>query len=308
LQPGEAVDQFELPLLGVALRIGSADARITNALNEVYGHWRDWARLAGPVSRPDPQPHIRFALAGPLATCRLSPPRIELSGHRIRMRGTFVRGAADLRRRTGHAVFSPTLLNDLERFRADAVDSLALAILTRLDRTPIHASAIANETTALVLAGPSGIGKSTLAHLGREAGYTLIADEAVYVQTDPKMRVWGFARPPRPRPPGSTNQTKIVGQSTIDRLVVPMREQAIVCVLRRDGPAKGAIESITAEQCARELIDQLDPGFDHFQEVLPATVRALATNGAWRFHLPAKPHDTVPFLRELLGSATGLIS
>ncbi|MEX2283322.1 MAG: hypothetical protein WEE89_12635 [Gemmatimonadota bacterium] len=296
------LDVLELPLLGVALEFISADPRITNALNQVYGHWREWESLRAIRSRPDPLPRIRLALAGtPTCNAPLSPPRVQLTGDRIRMRGTHVRGAADLLRRTGHAVVSPALLDDPERFRADAIDTLALAILTRLDRTPIHASAIANETTMLVFAGPSGMGKSTLAHLGQEAGYEVIADEAVYVQTEPVTRIWGFARSPRPRPFGSVSREKRAPANLVNRVVVPFRERAALCVLHRDGPPEGALEPIALEQAATELRSQLDPGFDQFREVLPDVVRALATDGAWRFYLPAQPLDAVPFFRELLG-------
>jgi hypothetical protein len=224
------------------------------------------------------------------------------------MHGTHVRGTADLLRRTGHAVLSPALLNDPERFRADAVDTLALAILTRLDRTPIHASAIANETTMLVFAGPSGMGKSTLAHLGQEAGYEVIADEAVYVQTQPVTRVWGFARSPRPRPYGSPIGDKKTTAMVSNRAGIPFRERAALCVLHRNGPPEGALEPIALDDAAAELLSQLDPGFDRFREVLPTAVRAIATDGAWRFYLPARPNDALPFLRELLGPPSGRLS
>src|SRR5687767_12122964 len=97
------VDVLELPLLGVALEFATADPRITDALTQVYGHWRDWEFLNAIITRPNPQPRIRLALAGsPTCSAPPYPPRIQLSGDRIRMRGTHVRGTADLLHHTGH--------------------------------------------------------------------------------------------------------------------------------------------------------------------------------------------------------------
>ena len=302
------VDILQLPLLGVAMDFATANRHVTHALNQVYGHWKVWNERYGFASNPEPRPRIRIALAGvPACKAPLAAPRIQLTDDRLVMRGVHLRGSANLRRRTGHVVISPALLDDFERFRADAVDTLALAILTQLDRTPIHASAIGTASAAVAFAGPSGIGKSTLADLGQQAGYEVIADEAVYVQTEPTTRLWGFGRAPRPRPTGSPNGPKRIGGSVFNREARPFRDCATLCVLRRDGPPEGALEPITPEQAANELLPHLDPGFDRFALRLPAALRALAVNGLWRFYLPIRPDDARRFFEQLLGPPPGRI-
>ena len=128
---------------------------------------------------------------------------------------------------------------------------------------------------AVLLAAPSGTGKSTLAYACHSAGLDLLGDDHVRVQLAPAIRIWGW--PPReaPRrdrgadgrrwaPIGSANgKTKAVIDARRDvgagRLVA---SSATVCVLARDG---GAVSLSRCRRCARAALEaQLAPGFDRF--------------------------------------------
>src|SRR5690606_32554444 len=81
------------------------------------------------------------------------------------------------------------------RLAAEAVDTLVLFLLSRLGRVPVHASGVLIGETAVVLAGRSGAGESTLALAAAREGLRVLSDDAVGAQPRPRVRVWGFPRP-----------------------------------------------------------------------------------------------------------------
>src|SRR4051812_24417075 len=80
---------------------------------------------------------------------------------------------------------------DAPEFQEHILEAITFALIACFDRHPLHASAIVHDGRALLFAGPSGAGKSTLAQLGVSAGYKLLAEDRVWIQRDPALRVWG---------------------------------------------------------------------------------------------------------------------
>lgn len=73
-------------------------------------------------------------------------------------------------------------------FRAELVLRLAwYIVVTRLGGVLIHASGLTEGTRAIVAAGQSGNGKSTLSRLGTAAGLTLLSDEVVCLFPDGRV-------------------------------------------------------------------------------------------------------------------------
>ncbi|HEX7091709.1 MAG TPA: hypothetical protein VF192_16330 [Longimicrobiales bacterium] len=133
----------------------------------------------GPGAGP-PQP------AGPL--------RISADRESLLLAAPDAAGRARRTDMTAIARLAPVLLADADRLRA-VLDALVLFLITALDRQPVHAAAIARGGAGLVLAGPGGIGKSTLAYAALRAGLAVLGDDAVYVQLAGTFRVWGLGRP-----------------------------------------------------------------------------------------------------------------
>jgi hypothetical protein len=177
----------------------------------------------------------------------------------------------------------------------------------------VHAAAVAHRGHAVVLAAPSGTGKSTLAYACHAAGLDLLGDDHVRVQLAPALRVWGW--PGRVKlvaetaaqmgvadyPIGSANgKTKTVIDARhgvgAGRLVA---RDATVCVLARDGGAV-SLEPLAPDALARALEAQLAPGFDRFPARWPHVVRALTERGGWRLNLSTDARDAMPLVRELL--------
>lgn len=73
-------------------------------------------------------------------------------------------------------------------FRAELVLRLAwYIVVTRLGGVLIHASGLTDGTRAIVAAGQSGNGKSTLSRLGTAAGLTLLSDEVICLFPDGRV-------------------------------------------------------------------------------------------------------------------------
>ncbi len=70
-------------------------------------------------------------------------------------------------------------------------------IMAPADRLVMHAAAAMHDGRVLVLAGDTGRGKSTLARLLHEAGWTILSDESPFVEAPANgpIRVWGSPWP-----------------------------------------------------------------------------------------------------------------
>lgn len=192
-----------------------------------------------------------------------------------------------------------------------AAETLLLFLLARSGRTPIHASAIMIGENALVLAGPSGTGKSTLALLAAQRGLQVLSDDAVYIQTDPQFRVWGLGGPvhvhPEDAPPGASAPRLRNGRL---KLAIPLRsspgalsfaDRATPILLKSGNQLELARMDADA---ARERLAQLDPGFDLLCEESDVAVCALLSAGeVWQLTLSREPNEALDLLCKCFGSA-----
>jgi len=205
------------------------------------------------------------------------------------------------------------IMADRARFRTEMLEAVVLALLTCYDRHPVHAAAVAHRGHALLLAAPSGTGKSTIAWLCHAAGLDLLGDDHVRVQLAPSLRVWGW--PGRVRLLSETAEALGMTQHPVqlangkrkavidarhgvgpDRLVA---HDATVCVLARDGGAL-SLEPLAPASLVHALGEQLAPGFDRFPARWPEVARALAARGGWRLNLTSDPREALPVVHDLL--------
>jgi hypothetical protein len=203
---------------------------------------------------------------------------------------------------------TPEMVARTEEFTEHLVDPLTLFLLGFQDRQPIHAAAIARGAVAIVLAGPSGSGKSTLAYAAHRAGYHVLADEAVYVQLRPRLRVWG--RRPRVHVPleALTHFPELRGRSPgrrptgVTKVAVSLddrgryAERVAVCLL---APARGGaprLERVPPDVVVAELTGRLESGFDLYADTIHERATALGARGGWRFTLGPNPATAVPLL------------
>jgi hypothetical protein len=224
--------------------------------------------------------------------------------------------ASDPARRMATIRVSRAVVADRARFRTEMLEAVVLALLSCFDRHPVHAAAVAHRGHALLLAAPSGTGKSTLAYLAHAAGLDLLSDDQVRVQLTPSLRVWGWpgrvrlladsaarmgvTQPAEELANGKRKAVIETGHGVgAGRLVA---NEATVCVLSRDGGAV-SLEPLEPEALAHALESQLAPGFDRFPSRWPGVVRALTARGGWRLNLSDDAHDAIPVVRDLLARA-----
>lgn len=236
-------------------------------------------------------------------------------------------GIADPARGEAMAWICPELLRDARRFRCDVLEALTLALLTRCDRQPLHAAAIAHDGTGLLLCGPSGAGKSTLAYAAARAGMRVVSEDTVFVQTDPCLRVWGMAAAFHLQPDAAAHFDEL---SAIESSELPNGKQKVV--VRADTAGIAAVQC-TIDRCgvcilgerrpvpecqrlssadAAALVHLSDPGFDTFATSILPSVRRLTEHGAWLLHPSCSPEDSVPLLtrmlNELVTEGTGVVA
>ena len=322
-----------LPVLGVPVRFEVADPALRDAVEAAYGAWRgvradDVAReprirlrtsggggLAGGEGRgggEDGGAHARDGGGGTDAAS--AAVRTHAGGARLTIDRPGVAARASLDAMRAAARIAPGVVADPAAVR-EILDTLTLFLVTRLDRQPVHAAAIAAGGTALVLTGPSGAGKSTLAYAAHAAGLRVLSDDAVYVQIEPRLRLWGTGRPIHLDPRAAEWFPELAGRPVVPRphgrrkaavdapaAAPPVAERAALCLLAR-GPGPPRAEALPPGEAVEAVASTLEPGFDAFEGTIRPRLEALAAGGAWRVVTGARPHDALPVLLELLDRA-----
>lgn len=312
----------DLPVLGVPVRFETNAAELLAGVEEAYGAWR---MLRPELLQPSPTqvPRVRLWLepaddaaeeSGPIDVRVLADGRLVLSG-------PAASGTADLRTMEAVGRIRHTMLLDTERFRYTVLDTLTLFLLTHLDRQPLHAAAVGRRGVGLVLAGRSGTGKSTLAYLAHRAGLRVLSDDAVYLQLEPKFRVWAMQRCihlpadargrfaelshlPITRPRGGRPKIAVDLAPKELYAVPPLVEHAGLCLLQRNaGPA--TCEPMDTDEAVAYVMNNLEGGFAAFRTSIEPRIRRLARGGAWRLNVGDDASNIAQFLYQLLDAVEG---
>lgn len=305
-----------IPVLGIPVHFASNAAEVVSVAEEAFGAWRV---LEG-------APHL-VAASSVEITIMVQPGDegdVEHVGfyHRVLSDRRVLYGSrgsiayADSQRREAVGYVTPQLVADRQHFRYALLESLTMATLTPLDRQPLHAAAIMRDDAAVLLAGESGIGKSTLAYAAARAGMRVLADDTVHLQAHPGLRIWGlpgYLHLPldaRHRFPelGELTPTLLASGKTklsvdlrlLDALpTVPVVERAALCLVSR-APGEPQLVRVEPGEAADQLLRGLEQGFDLFADTIQEPLRLLTAEGAWRLSLPQDPVEAVSWLERLL--------
>ena len=309
----------ELPVLGVPVRFESNSAAAVAAVEDAFGMWRalrESPELIAPRSLrvrlivhegdEGPAPHAPV-------TCRMP------DADRIIVHTPGSVGIADSSRREAIAYITPALLADRVHVRYGVIEGLTLTLVTSCDRYPVHAAAVTRGDVAILLAGPPGTGKSTLAYQAYRHGWRVLCDDAAYVQLDPELRVWGVPGRVHLLATACGHFPELAGRHPSfqangdEKLVVgfpdawpaqgaalPVASRVGVCLLER----KGGVASLAPASRA-EVRAFLEEGLGlsrlRFGAALDDALRRLVPPaGGWRLSLSGKPEDAVPHLDAML--------
>lgn len=304
----------ELPVLGIPVRFETDDARVLDVVRATFGAWRGLARYPRLVGAE--RVLVRCLThsgdeggRSPIPVSYRMPDRDRLLIHTPGSTGM-----ADFRRRESVAWVTPDLVSARPLLGRDVLSALTLFHLAYLDRHPVHAAAVERDGSVVLLAGPSGVGKSTLAYARLRRGDRFLSDDVVFVQTEPEWRVWGLpgtlsldarARGRFPELAGRSERRDRDGRSKIgvdavaDRLCLepPAAATAGVCILvPGEGPS---LARITTDEVVEHLTSSAETGFDLFAATAGRVAGWLGRHGGWRLTPGARPEEAAPLLEDV---------
>lgn len=310
-----------IPVLGVPVRYASNDEAVILAAEEAFGAWHVAEHVPQLLSEQRVTVRI-FVEEGSESGGDHSPITYRMPDpDRVLVRTPGSIAVADVARRDATAYVTRELVNDRAHFRYGILEAITLAILTQLDRQPVHAAAITRDQAGLLLAGPSGTGKSTLTYAATKHGFKVLAEDMVYVQMHPRLRVWGLpghlhlpaaARRHFPELASSLPTLLANGKEKIAINLraanalpeMPVAPRAGICVLaRHSGPP--SLEMLSGDVLTDLMTARLEPGFDVFAETVVPAIEMLARFGGWRLHLGDDPADAIPLVEEMFGEIEG---
>ena len=188
---------------GVVIQVAVPAGPLAETVAALLGHFRV-------ADHPAAAYHITIRLGEPPTTTDgllLVERHVHASGRETRhyadthCRQAHIAGLAwhrlDLRQRTAEIVLRPGEEWCLE---PGSLTLLLCEILAHEHQHVFHAATLVGETKtgprAIILAGPSGVGKTTTALALARAGLPFLTDDATFlVRRQGALRVWGFPRP-----------------------------------------------------------------------------------------------------------------
>jgi hypothetical protein len=299
-------------MLGVPLLLETDSAAVLDAARAVCDP-PGAAALA--ASRPL-APRLRVVVDAHVPAHPPGAPRVNLPDpDRLVLRWEGCVAEADAALGSAHARVSPSCLASAD-FGETVLEHLALFLVTRLDRTPVHAAALVHGDRAFVLAGPSGVGKSSLSYAAVARGWRVLSEDAVFVQRVGGLRLWGRPRAlhlsptavllfpelasvaPTLRPDGRTKvRVPLLGSA---RAEVPWTGASVLCFLSAE-PGAVPLDPLSPASARAEMRATLQGGFHRFADHLDACVDAVSSGGCWRVGRDGSPDGVVRRLEGLPG-------
>jgi hypothetical protein len=311
----------EIPVLGIPIRFETNSGTVLRVVEESFGGWRSLAERADLLSSERVRVRLIVHEGDERTTGRAAFRYRVPDAERIVIVSPGSVAFAELARREGLAYVTPQLVADRAHFRYGLLEALTLGLVTHLDRTPVHAAAVVRNGVALLLAGATGTGKSTLAYAATLGGLRALSDDMVFVQLEPSLRIWGmpgrlhllesarehFAElADTPAAVLANGKEKVLVDVGGTPWVIepPIAERAGICLLRRSG-GPALLERMSSADLQATLLRGLERGFDRFRETMGPRLAALANGKGWRLNLSGHPADAVPYLHAMLDELEG---
>lgn len=299
------------PLLGLPLLLRSNSPAVMAAAERAFGGWRslDPALIEqAPPLRVDLVVHGALGERGP----GLTPTSHVFHGESYIAAGAGSLLSAHTGRGEGLAFVSPALAADEPNLRHGVIECLALLLASAHDRTPVHAGAVVRNGRAALLIGPSMRGKSTLCYACVRAGFSLLAEDVVYVSQSRGLRLWGnpnrihllpdarryFPELRAIEPQVQANGKHKLAVTVADEQLERSAERAIICLLERRLGQTSTLDRLPTAEAIFALAQSNEPGFDLYSRDRAAA--ALAAGGAYRLVMGSELSGAVALLEQVL--------
>ncbi len=267
------------------------------AVARACGGWEGPAQAGAPLLR------LRLECSRRLAG--IGAVYIYAAERMLRLSGEGVGAWSNSADGTAFCTISEHYLHNEETLRQEVLDPLVLFLLARNDRAPVHASGFLADGLAVILAGPSGVGKSCLALAADAAGFPTLSEDTVYIQRQPELRIWGWPGKahifPDDVPPGTEAPVRVrngklkhaVRISATPSTGPASASTATFCLLKSG--TELALAPLSPAEAA-QAIGPLEPGFDLLPQEVNAAHESLARNGAWQLTLSRSPAEAIRFI------------
>jgi energy-coupling factor transporter ATP-binding protein EcfA2 len=304
----------DIPVLGIRTSFLTNSPAVLGIVEEAFG---GWGTLPFPAIERVPAAAVRVFVHDDPETAPITV-RHEPDGARLLVSSAASAGRSDPAVRAAWAFVARALVADRDTFRHDVLEALTWALLTRFDRQPFHAAALAQDDAVLLLAGASGSGKSTLAYAAARAGMQVQADDMVFLQAHPHIRVWARPTAIRLLPDTAAHFAELAHASPVRLhngklkfVTAPTAavsraapacvfERCALCVLGERRPAP-ELRRLTMAELMAAIDLRAEAGFDAFADSLEYVVRSIARPGGWLLHPGSSPDASLPLLRAVLG-------
>jgi len=311
----------EVPVMGVTVRYESNTAAALEVVEETFGVWR--GLFATPELIQPGSVSVRLIVHdGDEGPTRHAPVMWRLHDSRrllIHTPGSV--GLMDMRLRDAVVYFTPALLADRAHFAYAILHTMTVPLVDTYDRYPVHAAFVARGSLGLLLAGPAGTGKSTLAFQCHRSGMRLLSDDVAHVQLKPDFRVWGeipgqaYLTPEaRARFPELASNVPTLVANGADKVFVrfpytwsgprgglPVTAQVGVCLVERNG-GRASLAPAAPEEIAAFLRHGLGVARVMFGEGVDEALGRVAAGGGWRLALSDDPLDALPFIENMFAA------
>jgi hypothetical protein len=227
---------------------------------------------------------------------------------------------ADLNLRRAFGFVAEEILEDRSFFRNVFLECLFYVMAVHSRFTPVHAAAVVHQKQGILIWGEAGAGKSTLAYSCAKAGFQLVSDDVVHLQTDPASdQLIGWGRPWQIRllPDAADIFPELVDEVPRLRsdhqwyLEVDLRKRlpssplvscrpSVVLFLCRNATARGRLDPIDWQQALDILKKDIYLTEESVLERHYSTLRKLVRLNAYRLSYSGPPSLAVEILRKSL--------
>ncbi len=181
----------------------------------------------------------------------------------------------------------------------------------------IHAAAVVKNNTCLLLCGPSGTGKSTLAYACLRRGYKLLAEDVVQANVSGKsLKLWGMpwkshllaeSLPFFPELNGKSEKLLVNGKwkvplnlvETYPEFLVTNAENGRLIFLKKSQPGIPAALTVLSPSEARANFEAIWSWESGWQPVYEQRLEALLMPGAFCLQLGRTPDESIQALEQI---------